>query len=213
MPEVSERSIFEHYKIMTRRIRQNVVETAQFVRQCLSKPKQMGAIAPSSRGLAQAMARWVSADPKAVVLELGPGTGSITEALMARGLSGDRLLAIEKSPELAVLLQKRFPSVRVIEGDAWDLEALMEKHVDAAHHVGAVISSLPLRRFKPEATEALARKIRAVLRPGACWVQYSYHLGNDRPLGTGYFELVSTNVVWLNLPPARVSVYQKPLTN
>jgi phosphatidylethanolamine/phosphatidyl-N-methylethanolamine N-methyltransferase len=194
-------------------LRQNILETALFVRQCLSKPQQMGAIAPSSRGLAKAMARWVTEDPLAVVFELGPGTGSITRALVERGLAGDRLLAIEKCPEMSVVLQKRFPGVRVINGDAWDLEGLMERHVDPAHHVGAVISSLPLRRFTPEATEALARKIRAVLRPGGYWVQYSYHLGNDRPLGTGYFHLRTSSVVWLNLPPARVSVYQKPLPN
>jgi phospholipid N-methyltransferase len=197
---------------VTKQLRRNISETALFVRQCLSKPEQMGAIAPSSRGLAKAMARWVSADPKAVVLELGPGTGSITEALIARGLTGHRLLAIEKSPELAISLQKRFPGVRVITGDAWDLENLMDLHVEPGHHVGAVISSLPLRRFKPEATESLARKIKAILRPGGCWVQYSYHLGSDRPLGTSYFHLLSSNVVWLNLPPARVSVYQKPLS-
>lgn len=184
-----------------------------FVRQCLSKPKQMGAIAPSSRGLAKAMARWVSQDPNAVVFELGPGTGSITRALVERGLPGERLLAIEKCPEMSRVLQKRFPGVRVINGDAWDLEGLTERHVEPEQHVGAVISSLPLRRFSPEATESLACKIRAVLRPGGCWVQYSYHLGNDRPLGTGYFHLLSSNVVWLNLPPARVSVYQKPFTN
>ncbi len=169
----------------------------------------MGAIAPSSPRLGRAMAKWVSQEPGAVVFELGPGTGSITRALVEKGLPGDRLLAIEKCPDMAKVLQKRFPSVRVIEGDAWDLEGLMERHLRPGQYIGAVVSSLPLRRFKPEATESLARKIRSVLRPGGYWVQFSYHLGSDRPLGTSYFHLFSSNVVWLNLPPARVSVYQK----
>ena len=170
----------------------------------------MGAIAPSSKSLGTAMARWLPSDSGSVVLELGPGTGAITQALLERGLGHHRLVAIEKSPKLADLLRERFPAIRVITGDAGELDDLLQKHVRGVHSVGAVISSLPLRQFTPKAAELVARKVHAVLRPAGNWVQYSYHLGNKRHKGTTYFHLLCSNIVWWNLPPARVSVYQKP---
>src|SRR5580658_2511836 len=80
--------------------------TALFIQECLRKPQQMGAVAPSSPRLAKAMARWLPEDPQEYVVELGPGTGVVTEALLARGLDPKRLLAIEKSEALAEMLQK-----------------------------------------------------------------------------------------------------------
>ena len=77
------------------------------------------------------------------------------------------------------------------------------------HHVGAVISSLPLVNFSPEQAEALADKIRAILDPQGTWVQYSYHIHKRRTRGTSRFQLLASKIVWLNLPPARVSVFQK----
>jgi phospholipid N-methyltransferase len=170
----------------------------------------MGAIAPSSPNLARAMARWVPADESEIVLELGPGTGVVTEALLKQGLPANRLMTIEKSPQLSVMLQKRFPGVNVIAGDAWEMDKLLSDHELGVRRVGTVISSLPLRHFKPEEVERLAGKIRGILRPGGCWVLFLYHFGSERPRGAAVFRLLSSRVVWLNLPPARVNVYQKP---
>jgi len=195
---------------LTKQLRDNLSATALFWRECFRRSQQIGAIAPSSKSLAKAMARWLPTDSGSIVLELGPGTGAITQALLERGLSHHRLVAIEKSPKLADLLRERFPAIRVITGDAGELDGLLQKHVRGAHGVGVVISSLPLRRFTPEAAELVARKVHAVLRPAGNWVQYSYHLGNKRHKGASYFRLLWSNVVWWNLPPARVSVYQKP---
>ena len=75
--------------------------------------------------------------------------------------------------------------------------------------VGAVISSLPLLNFSPEEAEALAQKIRAILEPQGTWVQYSYRIHKRRTRGTSRFHLLASKIVWLNLPPARVSVFQK----
>jgi phosphatidylethanolamine/phosphatidyl-N-methylethanolamine N-methyltransferase len=196
---------------VTKQLRDNLSAVTLFLQEWFRKPQQIGAIAPSSKSLANAMACWLSSDAGAVVLELGPGTGAITQVLLKRGLNGERLVAIEKSPKLADLLRKRFPAVRVITGDAGELDQLLEKHGHGARSVGTVISSLPLRHFKPEAAELVARKVHAALRPGGCWVQYSYHLGNGRPPGASHFRLLCSSVVWWNLPPARVSVYQKPV--
>ena len=156
------------------------------------------------------MADWLPTDPNEYVLELGPGTGAVTQALLERGLRHDRLVAIEKSPKLARLLRDRFPRIRVITGDALQLDKLFKKQLRRVENVGAVISSLPLRIFTPTDAQAIAGRIRSLLRPGGTWAQYSYHLGRQRPRGTSAFRLISSDVVWWNLPPARISVYQRP---
>lgn len=196
---------------MTKEIRANLSATSLFLQELLLYPQQIGAVLPSSRHLAAVMARGLPADPEAYVLELGPGTGVVTQALLARGLREDRLVAIELSARMADLLRERFPRAQIIRGDACQLDKLLRRHVPGAESVGAVISSLPLRMFSPEAAKCLATKIRSALQPGGKWVQYSYYLGNGRPDATARFAHLSTHFVWLNLPPARVNVYQKPV--
>src|SRR3954454_21884393 len=98
--------------------------TTLFLQELVNCPRQVGAILPSSRNLAAAMARWVPQDPNAYVLELGPGTGVVTEALLARGLREDRLVAIEMSPKMADHLRAKFPRATIITGDAFELDDL-----------------------------------------------------------------------------------------
>jgi len=184
-------------------------DTTLFLQEWLANPQRTGAVAPSSPKLAAAMARWLPADPESYVLELGPGTGAVTQALLERGLREDRLVAIEKNPKLAQLLRERFPGAQIITGDASCLDDLLNARREPIESVGAVISSLPLLNFPPAEAEALAGKIRAILEQGGKWVQFSYHLGNHRLHGTSHFRRLASKIVWFNLPPARVSVYQK----
>ncbi len=183
--------------------------TSLFIQELVNAPRQVGAILPSSKKLAVAMARWLPADPNAYALELGPGTGSVTEALFERGLPEDRLIAIEQSPKMADLLRSRFPRAKIITGDAFQLDKLLKRHARQADNIGMVFSSLPLLNFEPHIADDLARKIRAVLPAQGKLVQYSYHLGNKQPKAAAHFRLLASSLIWLNLPPARVSVYQK----
>ncbi len=184
-------------------------DTTLFLQEWLANPQRTGSVTPSSPRLAAAMARWLPADPESFVLELGPGTGAVTQALLERGLREDRLVAIERNPKLARLLRRRFPRAHIITGDAWQLDDLLREWREPVERVGAVISSLPLLNFPPAEAEALAGKIRAILEQGGKWVQFSYHLGARRPHGTSHFLRLASNIIWLNLPPARVNVYQK----
>lgn len=182
-------------------------DSTLFLQEWLLHPKRTGAVMPSSKRLATAMARWLPKNPDRFVLELGPGTGVVTEALLARGLREERLVAIENNPKLAKLLRSRFPRAHIITGDAWQLDDLLRKrHIES---VGAVISSLPLLNFSEERAEALAEKIRAVLEPRGHWVQFTYRIHKSRPRGAARFRLHASKIVLLNLPPARVSVLRK----
>jgi phosphatidylethanolamine/phosphatidyl-N-methylethanolamine N-methyltransferase len=194
---------------MAKKIIAALADSTLFLREWLVNPQRTGSVAPSSPKLAAAMARWLPRDPESFVLELGPGTGAVTDALLKHGLREDRLIAIEHNPTLAKRLQKKFPRAHVIAGDAWEMDELIRELPVAVENVGAVISSLPLLNFPPAEAEALAQKIRAVLSPSGNWVQYSYQIGRRRTRGTSSFRLRASKIVWLNLPPARVSVYQK----
>ncbi len=186
---------------MAKRILATLTDTTLFLQEWLANPQRTGAVVPSSRKLAAAMAHWLPPDPETYVLELGPGTGAVTQALLKHGLREDRLVAIERNPKLARLLRERFPRAQIITGDAWQLDGLLQRRNTPIESVGAVISSLPLLNFTPEQAEALADKIRAVLDPQGTWVQYSYRIHKRRTRGTSRFQLLASKIVWLNLPP------------
>jgi phosphatidylethanolamine/phosphatidyl-N-methylethanolamine N-methyltransferase len=194
---------------MPKRLLATLSDTTLFLQEWLGNPRRTGSIVPSSRQLANAMARWLPANPESYVLELGPGTGIVTAALLKRGLREDRLVAIENNPKMASLLHERFPRANIIVGDAWQLDELLRNHREPIERVGAVISSLPLLNFSEEQAESLAQKIRDVLEPQGNWVQFTYRIHKLRPRGASSFRLHASKIVWLNLPPARVSVFQK----
>jgi len=183
--------------------------TSLFIQELINAPRQVGAILPSSSNLAVAMARWLPPESDAHVLELGPGTGSVTCALIKRGLPEDRLIAIEKSPKMADLLRTHFPRAKIITGDAFQLDKLLKRHAPHADKIGCVFSSLPLLNFEARIADDLARKIRNLLPPEGRLIQYSYHIGSKQPKAAAHFRLIASKLTWLNLPPARVSVYQK----
>ncbi|HUA67478.1 MAG TPA: methyltransferase domain-containing protein [Candidatus Saccharimonadales bacterium] len=192
---------------MAKKLIATLTDTTLFLQEWLANPKRTGSIVPSSKRLAAAMARWLPDNPEGFVLELGPGTGVVTETLIQNGLNEEKLVAIEHNAKLARLLREKFPRAHIITGDAWHLDVLLRnRQID---NVGAVISSLPLLNFPVKETEALAEKIRAVLEPQGHWVQFTYRIHKLRPRGAARFRLHTSKIVWLNLPPARVSVFRK----
>jgi len=194
---------------MAKRLLATLSDTTLFLQEWLANPRRTGSVVPSSKRLAAAMARWLPANPDSYVLELGPGTGIVTEALIQRGLREEKLVAIENNPKLASLLHERFPRATIIAGDAWQLDDLLLNLPQPVNSVGAVISSLPLLNFSEEQAETLAQKIRGILEPQGNWVQFTYRIHKLRPRGAASFQLHASKIVWFNLPPARVSVFRK----
>jgi phosphatidylethanolamine/phosphatidyl-N-methylethanolamine N-methyltransferase len=173
-----------------------------FLTELARNPRQMGTVWPSSPALARSMASWLPANSDLSILELGPGTGTVTEELLAAGLREDRLVAVEKSDALARTLKHRFPQARILSGDALEIAQLLK-----GEKVGAVISSLPLKVFSADQVQRLAEQIHEVLVPGAHWVQFSYQLVNGHAPAPS-FHSVGSKIIWQNLPPAKVSVYR-----
>lgn len=194
---------------MARKILTSLNDSTVFLREWIANPQRTGSVAPSSPQLGAAMAKWLPHNRESYVLELGPGTGAVTDALLKHGLREDRLIAIEFNESLAKMLHKKYRRAQIIAGDAWELDKLIRECERPAESVGAVISSLPLLNFPEEKVKALTDKIRSVLEPHGRWVQYSYGIHKQRSRGSDNFKMVSSKIVWLNIPPARVSVFQK----
>lgn len=181
--------------------------TNLFIQEMVSSPRQVGAIAPSSRKLAAVMAESLPRDYQEYVLELGPGSGVVTQALLDRGLPPNRLIAIEKSPRLAEHLRHKFPSAHILEGDALEMQALIKNLAPHALPFTFIFSGLPLLNFEPSTALRLADILRKSLKPEGRLIQFSYSLRPKRSRSFFNFNYLDSTLVWQNLPPARVSVY------
>ena len=181
----------------------------RFLRGAFARPREVGAIAPSSPHLARAIAGQVDPDVTGPILELGPGTGVVTEALIARGVSQERLIAIEFDPDFTRLIAARYPKARVIAGDAFDLDSALGAEPNGSF--AAIISGLPLLNHSPSRRSAFIDRALRRLKPDAPLVQFSYGFGPpaDAPFGA---TVVQTAYIWRNLPPARVWVYRRGMS-
>lgn len=180
---------------------------ALFTREIWANPRAMGAACPSAPALASCMASRVPLDRDGLVVELGGGTGAVTAALLKRGVPPWKLVVIERSPTLANHLRQRFPQLRVVQGDAAQLAQLLGH--DRSRGVGGIVSSLPLRSLPPAVTRAVSHQFETLLDAGGLLVQYTYDLRGTHPHLLPHFRRRSSKIVWSNLPPARVEVFER----
>lgn len=178
----------------------------QFIRSWIDKPLRTGAVMPSSKALARAMARPIDPDETGPVIELGPGTGPVTAALVERGVDPSRLVLVEYNPDFCRLLRTRYPTATVIQGDAYRLRRLLENSLKEP--AAAVVSGLPLLTKPLRTRLRLMADVIALLRPGAPLVQFTYGVVPPIPKTLAGISATASNLVWLNLPPARVWVYR-----
>jgi phosphatidylethanolamine/phosphatidyl-N-methylethanolamine N-methyltransferase len=180
-------------------------DLALFARRLLRNPKQVSAVAPSSRFLARAMAEGLGPDTGRVV-EFGPGTGRLTQAILAAGVAPANLALFELDADFVGHLRRDFPGVTVhhIGADKADKTV--------APGVGAVVSGLPLLSMPAPVREAIVGAAFRILAPGAPYIQFTY--GPKPPLPPENIEKLGLRVepgrkVWANLPPARVYRFYK----
>ena len=182
-------------------------DEVRFLRSWIEKPLHMGAVMPSSKLLARTMAQYVDVDSEGRVIELGPGTGAITNALIEHGVDQKRLVLVEYNPGFCALLRDRYPQAKVVQGDAYALRASLDKVLDAP--ASAVVSGLPLVT-KPMLTRLkLIRDAFTALAPGAPFVQFTYSVAPPIPKSLPGVSTEASERIWMNLPPARVWVYRK----
>jgi len=182
-------------------------DEVRFLRSWIEKPLHMGAVMPSGRVLARTMAQYVDIDSSEPVVELGPGTGAITSALIEHGVDQKRLVLVEYNPGFCALLRDRYPHAKVVQGDAYALRDSLWNILSAP--ASAVVSGLPLVT-KPMLTRLkLIRDAFVALAPGAPFVQFTYSVAPPIPKSLPGVSTEASERIWMNLPPARVWVYRK----
>ena len=182
-------------------------DEVRFFRNWIENPLSMGAVTPSGRALARTMAAYVNPNIPGPIIELGPGTGPVTEALIAQGIDPGRLVLVEFDPNFCRLLKERYPAATVVQGDAYALGRLLTQLM--REPAAAVVSGLPLF------TKPLITRLRLLfeafnlMMPGAPFIQFTYATYSPIPKALDRVQAEASERIWSNIPPARVWVYRK----
>jgi phosphatidylethanolamine/phosphatidyl-N-methylethanolamine N-methyltransferase len=196
-------SIAKSLRIKSLRIDDEV----QFIRSWLEKPLSTGAVMPSGRFLARAMARLVDTEVPGPVIELGAGTGPVTEALVEQGVDPARLVLVEFNPVFCRMLRSRYPEATVVQGDAYRLKHLLGSLL--REPAAAIVSGLPLFNKPMRTRLRLIADAFGLLLPQAPFIQFTYAVVSPIPRKLPGVHARSTERIWRNLPPAQVWVYRK----
>jgi len=201
-------------KKLERRIRRfeqrngvRLLDEMAFIRSWIEKPISMGAVTPSGRMLARTMARYVDPDIAGPVIELGPGTGAVTKALVDKGIEAARLVLVEFNPNFCKLLRQRYPEATVIQGDAYRIGHLLGGLLKEP--AAAVVSGLPLQTKPFKRRLQLMDEAFGLMAPDAPLVQFTYAMVSPIPMRPVAVSAHASELIWQNLPPARVWVYRK----
>ena len=178
----------------------------RFLRSFLADPLRVASPVPSGRRLARTIAAQIDPRPGGIVLELGPGTGPVTQAILESGVAPGELVAIESDAEFAAQLREDFEGVRIVEGDAFEFPVLLRAAgLDAP--LRTIVSGVPVLSRSHAVRRRLLGDAIAALRPGSPFVQFSY--GADPPLPQiDGVEVRRAAIVWHNIPPMHVWVYR-----
>jgi phosphatidylethanolamine/phosphatidyl-N-methylethanolamine N-methyltransferase len=182
-------------------------DEVRFFRNWIEKPLSMGAVTPSGKALARTMAEYVDPNSDGPIVELGPGTGPVTEALVARGIDPARLVLVEFDPTFCRLLRKRYPEATVLQGDAYRLRTLLSAIL--RQPAAAVVSGLPLFTKPLRMRLRLLQEAFGLMAAGAPFVQFTYAAYSPIPRRLDRVRSEASERIWTNIPPARVWVYRK----
>jgi len=188
----------------------SLIERARFLSEFALKPRVVGAVSPSSRGLAEKMVQWIDWPNVQAVVEYGPGTGAFTEHILSRIHPGTKFFAIEINPAFVARFAKRYPGVRVYQDSVKNVAALCGQ--EGIAQVDAIISGLPWASFCDRDQADFLDATAAVLAPGGRFATFAYLQGLLMPAGRRfksrlrrYFSRIErSKTAWVNLPPAFV---------
>jgi phosphatidylethanolamine/phosphatidyl-N-methylethanolamine N-methyltransferase len=188
--------------------RRGLRDSARFLKSLVATPRLTGAVAPSGRALARAMAAAAGAPPHGLVIELGPGTGPVTRSLIDAGLPPERLVLVEYDKAFCRMLESRFDDIRVIQGDAYDLPRTLAPFT--GQPIAAVVSSLPLLNQPPPRRTQLIADAFALMGPSGVFVQFTYGFQSPIPRDAraNLYSAIRSKPILLNLPPAFVWTYR-----
>ena len=182
-------------------------ETLLFAKQIVRRFRTTGAVAPSGKALAKAMAHAVGDMAKGqTILELGPGTGVFTRELSHR-FPQNKIVAVEINDHFAKRIRETMPSVNVIQGCASELADHLKSLKIKPDNVAAVVSGLPLLSLPKDLGRRILASITGILSPGRKYVQFTYSERAWRQFDVPGFHREPRRRVWMNVPPAFVLTF------
>lgn len=201
-PSIMDHGAVDHaLRAGTKRLSDNAI----FFQSWLEEPLRAGAFRPSSASLARAMAAQVDPSSEGLVVELGPGTGAITAALIKRGVDPSRLVLVDADATFCALLRERWPSARVVHADAYATPALLRS---LGQPVTAIVAGLPLLVRPPgHRLKLVLGTLRNAIK-GAPFVQFTYFIRSPVPAPRPGLRAHGSPMIWWNLWPARVWTYR-----
>ena len=192
---------------LQKRFAEKFDDEIRFFKGWIDGPKTVGAIIPTSPITARRMASVINPRSGLPVLELGPGTGAVTKAILGRGVPPEKLVSIEYSPDFFAGLVASYPGVHFIHGDAFDLEeTLADTGIET---FDCVISAIPLLNFPMEQRIGLVEKLLGRVPPGRPVVQISYGAVSPVSAKRSSFDVKPLDWVVRNIPPARLWIYSR----
>ena len=181
-------------------------EELKFFRGWMDKPRAVGSIVPTSNVTARKMASVINPDSGLPVLELGPGTGVITRAILARGIRPQDLWSIEYSADFIEHLRSNMPGVNFIHGDAFDLDATLP---EGGMVFDSIISGVPLLNFPVEQRVRYVEDLLDRIPAGRPIVQLTYGPLSPVPPRRGNYTVEHFDFVVRNIPPTQLWIYRR----
>ncbi len=187
-----------------------IIDTAVMLCKYVVSPRRTGAVCPSSRFLARKMVAAIgkSASDCSAVVELGAGTGAITSALVEKKYDVDsHLYCIEFDKKLCSILEAKFQNAHIINGSAENIRELVGED---SGNVSAIVSGLPLVSLPKECVKNILEEVENTLPKGGKFIQFTYNLKRS-PDSLGFKKMRPAGVSFtlLNVPPARIDVFEK----
>lgn len=186
-------------------------EELRFFKGWIDKPRAVGSIVPTSSVTARRMASVINPDSGLPVLELGPGTGVITRAILERGISPSNLWSIEYSEDFVDHLRHDYPGVHIIHGDAFNLDETLGDRRDTIFD--SIISGVPLLNFPVAQRVAYVEDLLERIPAGRPVVQLTYGPRSPVPAGRGNYTVEHFDFVIRNLPPTQLWIYRRPVVS
>lgn len=183
-------------------------EELRFFKGWMSKPKAVGSIVPTSSVTSRKMASVINTSSGLPVLELGPGTGVITKAILEAGVKPQDLWSIEYSEDFLKHLRRDYPGVNFIHGDAFDLDKTLGDKRDMKFD--SIISGVPLLNFPVPQRVAYVENLLDRIPAGRPIVQLTYGPLSPVPAGKGNYVVEHFDFIIRNIPPTQLWIYRRP---
>lgn len=183
-------------------------EELRFFKGWIDKPRAVGSIIPTSGVTARRMASVVNPASGLPVLELGPGTGVITKAILETGLAPSSLWCIEYSQDFVEHLRRDYPDVNIVQGDAFNLDETLGDRRDMTFD--SIVSGVPLLNFPVPQRVAYVEDLLDRIPVGRPIVQLTYGPKSPVPPGRGNYTVEHFDFIIRNLPPTQLWIYRRP---